>query len=246
MQTDRWVVAVWLIIGAAFLWYINSFFLTWAVLGGIYLLAFYEASKLFEVENNTLFFYAVLLWVISYFYPYGENVFLLSAVIFAGAVAYTQTIEWKNFLPFLYPSAGMLFMLSIYQNYEMRGLGWLIVVVALTDSAAYIVGKSIGKHKFSKTSPNKTWEGVAGGVVVATFGGTLAGLALMDVTRAAIISFCVAVASVFGDLFESYLKRRADVKDSGSILPGHGGVLDRMDGYLFGAVVMLVLLRGLV
>jgi phosphatidate cytidylyltransferase len=57
------------------------------------------------------------------------------------------------------------------------------------------------------------------------------------------ISLVVAVASVFGDLFESYLKREADVKDSGDILPGHGGILDRTDGYLFGGIVMLVLLR---
>ena len=58
-----------------------------------------------------------------------------------------------------------------------------------------------------------------------------------------IISGVVSLSSVFGDLFESYLKREADVKDSGTILPGHGGVLDRTDGYLFGAIVMLVLLR---
>jgi len=56
----------------------------------------------------------------------------------------------------------------------------------------------------------------------------------------------VAMSSVFGDLIESYLKRRADVKDSGNILPGHGGVLDRIDGYLFGSIIMLVLLRGIV
>jgi phosphatidate cytidylyltransferase len=55
----------------------------------------------------------------------------------------------------------------------------------------------------------------------------------------------VAIAAVFGDLFESYLKRQAGVKDSGNILPGHGGVLDRIDGYLFGAIVMHILLRGL-
>ena len=60
---------------------------------------------------------------------------------------------------------------------------------------------------------------------------------------AVLISLIVSVASVFGDLFESYLKREANVKDSGDILPGHGGILDRTDGYLFGGIVMLVLLR---
>ncbi len=59
-----------------------------------------------------------------------------------------------------------------------------------------------------------------------------------------VISIVVALASVFGDLFESYLKREAEVKDSGNILPGHGGILDRTDGYLFGGVIMLVILRA--
>ena len=66
------------------------------------------------------------------------------------------------------------------------------------------------------------------------------------VAGAFIVSAFVSISSIFGDLFESSLKRKAGVKDSGDILPGHGGVLDRTDGYLFGAIVMLVLLRGLV
>jgi phosphatidate cytidylyltransferase len=60
------------------------------------------------------------------------------------------------------------------------------------------------------------------------------------------VSFVVSIASVFGDLFESYLKREADVKDSGDILPGHGGILDRTDGYLFGGILMFILLKLLV
>ena len=83
-------------------------------------------------------------------------------------------------------------------------------------------------------------------MIVATIGGTFVGVTIVDIEKAVIVSFFVAASSIFGDLFESYLKRKAGVKDSGSILPGHGGVLDRIDGYLFGGVVMLVLLRGVV
>jgi phosphatidate cytidylyltransferase len=123
---------------------------------------------------------------------------------------------------------------------------WLVAVVALTDIGAYAVGKSIGKTPFCETSPNKTMEGVVGGVVVATAGGMFFGLPIVDLGVAFLISLAVAISSIFGDLFESSLKRQAGVKDSGDLLPGHGGVLDRIDGYLFGGVVMLVLLRGLV
>jgi phosphatidate cytidylyltransferase len=72
------------------------------------------------------------------------------------------------------------------------------------------------------------------------------GLSVVDADKAIIVSFATAVSAVFGDLYESYLKRKAGVKDSGTILPGHGGVLDRIDGYLFASVVMVILLRGLV
>jgi phosphatidate cytidylyltransferase len=89
-------------------------------------------------------------------------------------------------------------------------------------------------------------EGVVGGIAVATLGGMFFGLGIVDLGVAFLISFAVAVSSIFGDLFESSLKRAAGVKDSGDLLPGHGGVLDRIDGYLFGGIVMLVLLRGLV
>ncbi|MDD4330620.1 MAG: phosphatidate cytidylyltransferase, partial [Aliarcobacter sp.] len=86
-------------------------------------------------------------------------------------------------------------------------------------------------------------EGVIGGVVFAVIFGTLFSINEISFVNALIISGIVSITSIFGDLFESYLKREADVKDSGTILPGHGGVLDRTDGYLFGAIIMLVLLR---
>jgi phosphatidate cytidylyltransferase len=139
----------------------------------------------------------------------------------------------------------MLFLYALYHDFGMSVLIWLVIVVALTDTGAYFVGKSIGKTPFSPTSPNKTLEGVLGGVLIGTIVGALYGTFFIPLWLSLLIALISSVASVFGDLFESYLKREAGVKDSGNLFPGHGGMLDRLDGYLFGGVVMVILLRGL-
>lgn len=241
ITTGLALVAAVLVIG-----FVDNFFLMWLVFGGIYLLAFKEAMMLFGIEDKSLFIYGVGLWVVAGVYPYGDDLFVLAGVTYASAVAFNKELEWKSFFPFIYPTAGMLFMFTMYQEYGVLSLLWLLVVVAMTDVGAYAVGKSIGKTPFCETSPNKTMEGVVGGIVVATLSGMFFGLFVVDFVVSFLISALVATSSIFGDLFESSLKRAADVKDSGDLLPGHGGVLDRIDGYLFGGIVMLVLLRGLV
>ncbi|QOP44853.1 phosphatidate cytidylyltransferase [Sulfurimonas paralvinellae] len=243
---ERILTGLALLAGVLIVGFIDNFFLMWLVFGVIYILAFKEAIKLFGVERDGLIPFAVGLWLIAGIYPYGDDLFVLAGVAYAGAVAFNKELKWVDFFPFIYPTAGILFMFTMYEEYGVMALLWLVAVVALTDIGAYAVGKSIGKTPFCETSPNKTMEGVVGGVVVATAGGMFFGLPIVDLGVAFLISFFVAVSSVFGDLFESSLKRQAGVKDSGDLLPGHGGVLDRIDGYLFGGIVMLVLLRGLV
>lgn len=243
---DRIVTGIILVVGALVVGLINNFWLMWLVLGVVYLLAFYEATRLFGINNNSLYAYAAILWLAAAVYPYGDDLLIIAGLVFAAAVAYTQNIPWKNFLPFIYPSAGMLYTLGMYQEYGVTSLLWLVVVVASADIGAYVVGRSIGKTPFSVSSPSKTREGVYGGIVIATAAGFFIGVTIVDMDKAIIISMMAAIGAVFGDLFESYLKRKAGVKDSGTILPGHGGVLDRVDGYLFASIVMLVLLRGLV
>ena len=225
---------------------IDNFFVMWFILGAIYLLAFKEALMLFGIKDESLIYYGLGIWLVAGVYPHGDDLFVVAGVAYASAIAYNKELEWKSFLPFLYPTAGMLVILTMYQEYGVMSLFWLLSVVAMTDVGAYAVGKSIGKTPFCETSPNKTMEGVVGGIAVATLSGMLVGLFVADFMVSLLISAFVAISSIFGDLFESSLKRAADVKDSGDLLPGHGGVLDRIDGYLFGAIVMLVLLRGLV
>ena len=238
IKTALILLAAILVIG-----FVDSFFLTWAVLGGLMLFALYEAMNLFKIEDDSIYFYGAIIWIVAYFYPKPEDLVFILAIIFASILAYTKNLNKNIFIPLFYPIASFLFILSLYSSYGMESLLWLLVVVAGADVGAYYVGKSMGSTQFCATSPNKTLEGVFGGIITAAILGVTFSLDQFSFWSALIISAVVAVASVFGDLFESYLKREADVKDSGDILPGHGGILDRTDGYLFGAVVMLVLLR---
>ena len=108
-------------------------------------------------------------------------------------------------------------------------------IIAACDSAAYFVGRFVGGPKLAPViSPNKTISGSLGGMVAAIiFTIILAPLFGLDAFTAAQVGFGVGVLSQCGDLFESAVKRAADIKDSGTIIPGHGGLLDRFDGYLF-------------
>ncbi len=113
----------------------------------------------------------------------------------------------------------------------------IIFSIWINDTMAYLVGSMIGRTPFSKISPKKTWEGTAGGailcvVVIGIFCSHIAAAKLLSVKHWVIIAAICAVAGTGGDLLESKLKRMADVKDSGSIMPGHGGFLDRFDSLL--------------
>ena len=245
---ERWITGLALLAVTLTVGFIDNKFLMWLYLGAFYMVGFNEAVKLFDVKQKSPYVYAGIIWCLAYFTPNPDDLFFLMAIFFGAKLAYTQEHEKKKLiLPFLYPAVGFLFMFMLYTSYGVNWLIWLLVVVAFTDVGAFFVGKSIGKTPFSPSSPNKTLEGVIGGVVVATIMGTLFAFSMsLDTLFAAIfISLFTAISSIFGDLFESYLKREAGVKDSGTLLPGHGGVLDRVDGYLFGAVIMLIVLRAI-
>jgi phosphatidate cytidylyltransferase len=114
----------------------------------------------------------------------------------------------------------------------------IVVAIWINDTMAYLVGSLIGKTPLSKVSPQKTWEGTIGGIIFCIvlmyfLWGRLA-YAIHDIMNIVfgIIAAIAAVTGVFGDLLESKLKRLAGVKDTGSLMPGHGGFLDRFDSLL--------------
>ena len=244
---QRVITGIGLLILVGFIGWIDNFFVMWTFLGVIYIFAFYEAMKLFKLSSSSAYFWAILLWAFASFYPSPDDLFFLVAIIFASAIAYLHNFDKRLILPFLYPTSGMLFFLYLYSEYHIKAMLWLLLIVAITDTGAYFIGKTIGKTKFSDTSPNKTLEGVFGGIILAAVVGTYAGYYL-DILPTIWIGFIVtlltSISSIFGDLFESYLKREAGVKDSGDLLPGHGGILDRIDGYIFAAPIMVISLRA--
>ena len=141
---------------------------------------------------------------------------------------------------------GALLALTYLRVVDMNILLAVLAIVWTGDIAAYFVGKRFGKHKIAPTiSPGKSWEGLAGSVVASAIVG--AALGHVAPVPHAILGALFALLGLGGDLFESALKRHAGVKDSGTVIPGHGGLFDRVDALLpcaiFAAVALYIRLN---
>lgn len=163
-------------------------------------------------------------------------------VVAAGATA--GLVRQHRAVTFVYGLAVLLAadgLIDFRHDYGGTWLFWLILVVIATDVCGYFAGRIIGGPKFwPRVSPKKTWSGTLAGWV----GAALIGLLFISFTTAGRdliwISAAVAFASQMGDIAESAIKRRAGVKDSSNLIPGHGGLLDRFDGLLGAALMMLL------
>ncbi len=244
-HSRRWKTALVLLAVIAAVGLADKVFITWLFLGIIYALALNEAMRLFQTQEDYLYLYAAGLWILAPFVPHPSDLIFGASLLFAGRLAYNKAQNLRSLFPLLYPSAGILFLWMLYQEFGMLSLFWILAIVALSDVGAYYCGKKFGKTPFSPSSPNKTLEGVFGGIGAGTLGGTwlLAAYTDLSLYTAFVIALLSTISSIFGDLFESYLKREAGLKDSGTLLPGHGGILDRIDGYLFASVALYILLK---
>ena len=156
---------------------------------------------------------------------------------------------WRSVgIPYLALPLLALFYLRAEPSFGFLALIWLLVVIWATDSFAYFAGRLIGGPKLSRFSPKKTWAGLGGGAAGAALASAVVVILakLPVVWVPVLLAAIVAVVSQMGDIFESALKRHFNVKDSSNLIPGHGGILDRIDGLMFAALfcVGISLLRG--
>ncbi len=136
-------------------------------------------------------------------------------------------------------------VMELEGRYEFIFLLGFFVIQWASDTGAYLFGSAFGKTKlFERVSPNKTWEGAVGGMLLAmTTGFLFAYFSESSIGHWIAVSSIIVVFGTLGDLTESQIKRSCGVKDSGTILPGHGGILDRFDGVLFSAPFVLAYLH---
>ncbi|MEO8559122.1 MAG: phosphatidate cytidylyltransferase [Rhodospirillales bacterium] len=136
-----------------------------------------------------------------------------------------------------------LFWLRHEPEWGRATMLWLMACVVAVDSGAYFAGRMIGGPKLVPLiSPQKTWAGLGGGIVASALVGLIAAIILqMNVLPVVLWSALLAPIAQFGDILESAVKRYFGVKDSGSIIPGHGGILDRIDGLMMAAIVVALL-----
>ncbi len=227
--------------------YETSFLILFLIFGGI---TSYEFLKLVNVKSYLPYIVLLtLVWILC-FYRLGDwailfylalvicvNLFLIKKLIKPGdsRINIVQKYAYSTF----YISGGVVFTILLpsyrgeYTSYLVAGV---FALIWINDTFAFIVGKSIGKHKLlERISPKKTIEGFVGGAVFSC----IASIFIYNFTGLLSISLWITVAvvtSIFGtlgDLIQSQLKRQAGVKDSGQLMPGHGGIFDRLDSIIF-------------
>ena len=227
------------------------FFFVVLVLG---LKEFYQLAEKKDVKPQKIlgFIMAIGMYISSYLVHVNEKmcyltlnlVLAITFLLFAVELFRNKEISFVNigitFLGIIYIALplSLLTFLAYDTNYQYSYhlILSIFILVWLSDVGGYFAGINFGKHKLlERISPKKTWEGVAGGLALSIIGSYILGqlFPIMNIYMWLLLGVLVCLSSVIGDLIESMLKRSAKIKDSGNLLPGHGGILDRFDSVLF-------------
>lgn len=199
------------------------------------------ASKFFErFFSSIAIFFIFLFCLFANSNGYHVVFYIIISLLIAGS-----SFEWFNITKFSLPMMPIAFFLIIIPNaslmyiysqpYGPKIIFWLIMCIWSVDVSAYIVGNLYGGSKLlPSVSPGKTWSGLIGGVVGSVTISIFISLynGLFSFLNSVLLGIVIALLGQAGDLIESFIKRVVGVKDSGSIIPGHGGILDRVDGFV--------------
>lgn len=225
------------------------------------LASIYEFNFLCSIKGQPLEYPVAVLGVVAYVAMAVFNVLrawegvLLAGIIIAAFWIGMYGEEKGYFARTAYTLLAVLYIGKLLTYFvfirQIEGNGmWLtfyvIVIIALTDIFAMVVGSTVGRHRLSEISPNKTLEGAAGSLLVATIFATAATWfppLQLQWWQGALLGALTSFAAQVGDLVESAFKRDAGVKDAGAMIVGHGGVLDRFDSYLLGGVTFFAALH---
>lgn len=234
-----------------------------ALVAIVLLLAGFEYAQLFQDgdyrPSSWIILGGILLMVLSRsFYGFDSSPWIFSLLILVSMAVHLFAYERgrdRAATDFAITLSGVFYVgwlgsyLISLRELE-QGLWWVLLVLVavwLADAGAYIVGKALGKHKITpRLSPGKTWEGYFGGIVTGTVGTILLALFFQHfgklvsenlIIQAAGLGVLLSSVTILGDLGESMIKRQVGKKDSGSLLPGHGGVFDRIDSWLWAGVL---------
>lgn len=217
------------------------------------LLALHEWAKLINLDSKNVVYYSIIstiiggvfLWAISengFHWLIYQSLFIfvltLSFWVLVVPVLLTKFVILKN--QYLLAIVGLFLIYPLWLALIcLKGIDpWILLTLLMTiwvaDTTAYFSGKHFGKHKLAPSiSPGKTWEGVFGALVGVTLLACILYFnALVSTWAVFVLLWLVAILGVIGDLFESLIKRQMNKKDSGDLLPGHGGILDRIDGLI--------------
>lgn len=216
------------------------------------ILILYEWNGICEDKAFNTVFVFQLIFTLLLFYSVARQeyfdlyVYLVPVVLSVAVAIYFKMNLLFAIMGIIYALLPALSLIWLRQNFDGWIVLWMMIIVWSMDTGAYFAGKNIGGPKMSpRISPNKTWAGLIGGAVTAVIFGVIAahyfdlGYHMTFLIPAAAV---LAIWSQMGDLAESALKRHFDVKDSGALIPGHGGIMDRIDGVVFAAPAVALFL----
>lgn len=216
--------------------------------------SFYEFLKLFKVNSNRIIpsiFVGISQFLLLQFFSL-ENYFLYSLALSLVVLVYFLLLKisiseiLKMCIALIVCFLAFPHLYFIRENFSgIHSIIFIVVVTELNDVFQYLMGKFFGKHKITpQISPNKTLEGFIGGIFLTIILSNILGFFLLktNILVNSILGLILGVSGFFGDVFISYLKRKANIKDTGKLLPGHGGLLDRMDSLIFNAPLFFWLL----